>query len=156
MKKITFLIAIAISFSLTTVNAQVHFSDDFSDLNISDWTVYDIDGDGNNWTAESWTGGYLAEFDASLVSRSWTGTAGALSPNNYIVSSAINLTSASPTGLVLEFAYGTIEGAPYHAEHYSVYVTTSNNISAIQFAWGSARQMSASWLRPSRDFTNLS
>lgn len=47
MKKITFLAALFAGFAM---NAQtVFFEDNFDDEDVSDWEVYDEDGDGNNW-----------------------------------------------------------------------------------------------------------
>ncbi|WP_296313570.1 T9SS type A sorting domain-containing protein [Winogradskyella sp. UBA3174] len=136
IKKITFLAAFSfIAMQFTT--AQTFFSDDFSDLDISDWTTYDVDNDSYTWGAGDFaTGGAveILEFDAVLASRSWIqGGIGALSPDNYVVSQAIDLTTAG-AGLQLEYAYGTTQGAPYHLEEYSIYVTTLNNLTDIQTA----------------------
>ena len=135
MKKITLLAMLCLA-SLHLTQAQTYFSDDFSDLDLTDWTLYDADGDGNNWAITDWStqGPEIAEFDNVLNSRSWTGATGGLNPDNYVVSSAIDLTGAPSTGLQLAYAYGTIEGAPYHQETYDVYVTTSNTLSALQAA----------------------
>ncbi|NRD20858.1 Omp28-related outer membrane protein [Winogradskyella eckloniae] len=132
IKKITHLFLLC--FTVTQLaTAQTFFADDFSDYDISDWTNYDSDGDTYVWSVMDWSA-YIADFDATLVSRSWTSATGGLSPNNYIVSSAIDLTNAAATGLQLAYAYGTIEGAPYHAEQYSIYITTANDLATIQAA----------------------
>ena len=134
-KKITFFLTFCFAFS-QFIAAQTFFSDDFSDLDISDWTLHDVDGDSYNWQVQDWSavGPNIAEFDHVLVSRSWIGGGvGGLNPDNYAVSSAIDLTSAG-AGLQLQYAYGTIEAAPYHVEEYSVYVTTSNSLVDIQAA----------------------
>lgn len=132
MKNFTYLLfLVCFSFGL---NAQVYFSDDFSDLDISDWTIYDADGDSYSWDVGDWSfDGTLPEFSESLFSRSWISGVGGLNPNNYAVSPAIDLSGAS-TGLQLEYTYGTPQAAPYHPETYSVYVTTSNSLSALQSA----------------------
>ncbi|WP_456441374.1 Omp28-related outer membrane protein [Psychroserpens sp.] len=135
IKKITFL-AVLLFASLQIATAQTFFSDDFSDLDISDWTVYDVDGDTYSWEVGDWSavGPAIAEFNHVLVSRSWIGGGvGGLNPDNYIVSSAIDLTGAG-AGLQLQYAYGTIEAAPFHVEEYSIYVTTSDNLATIQGA----------------------
>ena len=47
MKKITLLAALFAGFAM---NAQtIFFTDDFNDEDVSDWTRYDEDGDGNFW-----------------------------------------------------------------------------------------------------------
>ena len=135
IKKITLLAFLSFA-ALQFTTAQTYFSDDFSDSDISDWTTYDVDNDSFTWAFGNFaTGGTvdIPEFDSVLASRSWTNAAGGLNPDNYIVSSAIDLTAAGP-GLQLEYAYGTTQGAPYHLEQYSVYVTTSNVLADIQSA----------------------
>jgi thiol-disulfide isomerase/thioredoxin len=135
MKKIT-LLATFVFACLQFSSAQTYFSDDFSDNDISDWTTYDADGDSYGWGLGNYaTGGSvdIPEFDSVLASRSWTGAAGPLSPDNYIVSGAIDLTTAG-SGLQLEYAYGTTQGSPYHYEEYSIYVTTSNSLADLQAA----------------------
>ncbi len=132
MKKITYsLFLLCLVFGL---NAQTYFSDDFSDGDISDWTIYDADGDSYNWGPGDWSfNGNLPEFSASVASRSWISGVGGLTPDNYLVSPAIDLTNAS-AGIQLEYLYGTPQSAPFHDETYSVYVTTSNTLSALQAA----------------------
>ncbi|MGB0914695.1 MAG: Omp28-related outer membrane protein [Crocinitomicaceae bacterium] len=108
-------------------SAQTHFTEDFNAAGaaLTGWTATDVDADGENWYGADFSS-YFAELEAgTAVSRSWTSAAGALTPNNFLTSGAIDLTSASATNLFLQFSAGTIEGSPYHAEEYNVYVTTS-------------------------------
>lgn len=136
-KKTTLIIMLFCAF-ISTSMAQTFFSDDFSDLDISDWTQYDADGDTYVWTVGDWSAvgdNPIAEFDHTMVSRSWIGGGvGGLNPDNYTVSPAIDLTGASATGLVLEYAYGTIQDPPYHTETYSVFITTANDLATLQAA----------------------
>lgn len=137
-KKTTLIFMLFCAFT-STIMGQTYFSDDFSDLDISDWTQYDADGDTYVWTVADWSqagDNPIAEFNHTMVSRSWIGGTGpgALNPDNYTVSPAIDLTSAPAAGLVLEYAYGTIQDPPYHFETYSVYVTTSNDLATLQSA----------------------
>lgn len=118
MKKITLLAAV---FAAFTMNAQI-FSDDFQDGDISDWTLYDEDGDGENFTAyDPSIAGDGEEFH--LSSESWNGAP--LTPNNYVVSPAINVANAS--GLVLNYEVGGQDPA-YSEEVYTVYVSTGNTV----------------------------
>lgn len=136
MKKIL-LPAIALCVG-NSVLAQTHFSDDFNDVNLTGWTNVDNDADnapasGTNydlWYAADFSGTYAALGAGSAVSRSWAANV-VYNPNNFLISPAINLTGASATGLSLLYKMGTIEGAPYHAEHYAVYVTTSADPAVI-------------------------
>lgn len=120
-----------------SVQAQTHFSDNFNDGDLAGWTSIDNDSDPatSNPNYDEW---YNANFSSSFsslgagsaVSRSWAANV-AYSPDNLLVSPAIDLTSAASSGLNLLFNIGTLEGSPYHAEHYAVYVTTGNTLSAI-------------------------
>jgi len=140
MKK-TLLPALAL-FIAQGINAQVHFSDDFNDGNLTGWTLYDNDSDPAQSSGTNYDNWYASDFSTSFpelgagsaVSRSWAkinNVNTVLNPNNFMISSAINLTSVSSTGLRLLFQAGTMEPTPYHAEHYAVYVTTSNDPAVI-------------------------
>ena len=126
----------------TSAIAQTHFSDDFNDANLTGWTNVDNDADvapasGTNfdlWYATDMSGSFSQLGAGTAISRSWanvSGTPTVYSPNNFLISSAINLTAAPASGLTLLFNSGTIEAAPYHAEHYAVYVTTSSDPAVI-------------------------
>lgn len=96
--------------------SQTYFSDNFNDGNSNGWTLIDSDGDGNNWFVDS---------NGSLRSNSWNGSA--LNPNNWIVSSAIDLSTA--TGVTqLEWLVTASDDTTYDNENYSVYVSTSNTL----------------------------
>ncbi|NQX85294.1 MAG: hypothetical protein HRT67_05240, partial [Flavobacteriaceae bacterium] len=130
-KKITLLTMLLCTIISTSI-AQTYFSDDFSDGDISDWTKYDADGDGVEWVSDD-VSAENSEFAASsLLSFSWFNGV-VYTPDNYVVSPAIDLTNAS--GLIeLNYAYGNLIDAPYHEETYSVYVTTANDLATLQAA----------------------
>jgi len=119
----------------TTAFAQTHFSDDFNDVNLTGWSSTDNDADappasGTNydiWYAADMSGSFAELGAGSAVSRSWASNV-VYSPNNFLVSPAINLTSASATGLSLMWQVGSIEAtsSTWYEEHYAVYVSTSN------------------------------
>lgn len=130
MKKLL-LSAFALATVIGTTNAQTYFSDDFTG-GIGNWTATDVDGDGKNWEASSeanWNNNAaLAGLGEFAMSRSWTQADGGLNPNNFLVTTQpIDLTGVTPgTNITLSWDMGTIEGTPYEAETYSVYVTASN------------------------------
>lgn len=116
----------------TTAFAQTHFSDDFNDNNLTGWTNVDNDSDAstsnpdyNFWYTTDFSSYFPENGAASAVSRSWAANV-VYHPDNFLISPAINLTSASASGLSLMFRTGSIEPSPYFDEHYAVYVTTSN------------------------------
>ena len=83
----------------------------------------DLDGDTNNWGIGTSTN-TIGFSDAFAFSRSWISPSTALSPDNILFSTA---TFTVPTGVSnLSFGIGTTQAAPYHLEHYSVYLTTIN------------------------------
>ncbi|PHR11680.1 MAG: hypothetical protein COA40_10125 [Aequorivita sp.] len=130
MKKITLLAALFAGFAM---NAQtVFFTDDFNDEDVSDWTRYDEDGDGNFWAdlfvVEDGNGNPVTP--VSIISRSWQGVP--LTPDNWIVSPAIDLTTAN--GLVELSWKVQAAAATWDLEKYSVYVGTSSDIADLENA----------------------
>lgn len=117
--------------------AQVHYSEDFNS-GLTSWTVVDGDTDPAPASGSNFDIWYTANFSASdasfgtlsAVSRSWANQV-VYHPNNYMTSPAINLTAVPATGLNLIYTVGTIEGSPFHAEHYAVYVSTAPDTTSI-------------------------
>ncbi len=98
--------------------------DDFNDEDLSDWTLIDADMDGENWDIYQVTdqlGNPVTPM--SLTSRSWQGVP--LTPDNWAISPAIDLSSASGT-ITLQYIT-QVPAAAWDEEHYSVYVATSNS-----------------------------
>jgi len=107
--------------------SQTYFSDNFDDENISDWTLYDQDGDGFNW--ETVALDEPAGITPAIASYSYDNASQeALTPNNYIVSPLINLSSA--TSAILKFKVKAQDPA-WAGETYSVYVATTNSVAAF-------------------------
>ena len=105
--------------------AQTYFSDNFDDEDISDWTLYDQDGDGYNRETVNLGTGYTA----AIASYSYDNDSStALTPNNYIVSPAVNLSTA--TSAILKFKVKS-QDPDWAAETYSVYATTTNTVAGF-------------------------
>ncbi|MDX1446877.1 choice-of-anchor J domain-containing protein, partial [Lishizhenia sp.] len=77
------------AFALGASAQTVYFEEDFEANGISNWTNVDADGDGNLWEDANLSGGGKA-----ALSRSWQNNV-AFDPDNWLISSAIDLTSAS-------------------------------------------------------------
>lgn len=112
------------------MNAQnTVWSDNFDDEDISDWTVFDEDGDGNFWgdlfQVTDGMGGNVTP--VSLISRSWQGAP--LTPDNWAVTPAIDLSNASGTITVDYITQVAAES--WDEENYSIYVGTTNDISVL-------------------------
>jgi len=107
------------------LKAQTYFFDDFSSGTLSNWNVTDSDGDGNNWGIADYDDGVQEEHASSA---SWISTP--LTPNNWMVSDPIDLSTASGTILLEWLVYG--QDQLYAGEHYTVYVATSNVIATLQ------------------------
>lgn len=124
MKK-TLLLASFFLGGLFATNAQTTiWSDDFNDVDISDWTLIDADGDGFNW-GDMFTVNNEQEqpvTPVSLISRSWQGSA--LTPDNWVISPAIDLSSTSGT-ITLKWKV-MAAAATWSLENYSVYASTGN------------------------------
>ena len=87
------------------------------------WTALDQDGDGYTWVdnmTSEWP--YQAyEGNGCILSASYINNIGALEPDNWAISPAINIPSE---GAKLSF-YVAAQDAGYSEEHYGVYVSTS-------------------------------
>ena len=100
---------------------------DFEDSNVFNvcWDISDEDGDAKNWYWWEFLpahGGYKC-----IVSRSFTTASGALTPDNWIVSHPIDLTTVSSETVELNWKVrGELSGFAH--EYYSVYVATGNQI----------------------------
>lgn len=126
MKK--FLLPCFMAMGMLT-SAQTYFSDNFDDQNVSDWTRIDADGDTRNW-ADIFV---VPDADGnpttpvSLISRSWQ--VNPLTPDNWIISPAINLTSV--TGQIVLNWKVKCAAASFDNENYSVYVATASDIASL-------------------------
>ena len=142
MKKRLLLLSL-IGFVQLNASAQVVvFNEDFASQQSQQpgWTVYDIDNDGNNWGFYNFgtnpsTLTSLNSQGRLAISESWK--TNALTPNNYFISPAINLTGVPTTAnsATLKFKVGSIsptaQGNLYQ-EFVSVYVVTNiSNPSSI-------------------------
>ena len=97
------------------------FSDNFEG-GLSAWTLYDEDGDANNWILTSSNVGHNEGECAS--SASWQSAA--LTPDNWMVSPAIDLSTAGAGITMLEF-WRKAQDQNWPSEKYSVYISTSGN-----------------------------
>jgi hypothetical protein len=106
------------------------FSDDFTDPNtlLVCWETLDEDGDGQGWFAADYDqdGDMMPDGNPMLGSASWTGTTGPLTPDNWLISPAIDLTPFS-SGDTIELTW-IVRGIDpaFAAENYSVYAATGN------------------------------
>ncbi len=109
----------------TSLSAQTYFEDNFSGAITDHWTLHDEDGDGNNWAI------YNSQ-DQGKVARSdsYINNVGPLTPNNWMVSEAIDLSGA--TGTVFLTWKVKAQSQSYANERYSVYVGTTDDISAME------------------------
>ena len=122
MKKI--LLSTLALFSFAVANAQAFTAND--SISFSSWTNFDLDNDSLTWGITDLTGAGSA-LDAQggcVLSSSWV-QAGALTPDNLIVSPPIDCSTGS--AVTLNWGVGSREttASGFHEEHYAVYVITS-------------------------------
>ena len=94
------------------------------------WTIVDADGDGYGWDATflyQHNPSAAQNGDGFIASASYLNDVGALSPDNWLVSPAINI----PSGLTELTFWVKGQAANYAAENYSVYVASSNMVSSF-------------------------
>ena len=119
--------------ALVITQAQtVIWSDNFDDEDVSDWSVYDEDGDGNNWAdlfaIQDSNGNPVTPI--SIISRSWQSNV-PLTPDNWIVSPAIDLSSVSGD-ITLSWKVMAAANSSWNAEHYTVYVANSTELADLE------------------------
>lgn len=124
MKKV--LLSIGVLAAMNSLNAQVIFYDDFSSGTLGNWNVTDADADGSNWIIRNYSDGVQNEHASS---ESWNSTAGALTPNNWMISDPIDLTGYSGTIHLEWLVYA--QDQSWANEHYTVYVATANDITSL-------------------------
>ena len=88
------------------------------------WTSVDQDGDGNDWFVYSATGAAHSG-TLSIASASWQSGQGALTPNNWLISPAIDLSAQTGTIKASYFIKGQDPSWPN--EHYKVCASTTTN-----------------------------
>jgi len=124
MKKASLtLVLLFISTIFTSINAQVLLSEDFeTDLGV--FTAIDADGDGYGWEIVN----YGDDQGQIVRSESWSGGT-VLYPDNWLVSSAIDLSSATMPYL---FWKVKAQDQLWADENYTVYVATSSETSSLE------------------------
>lgn len=130
MKKITLLALLfvaSIGYSQTVI-----WEDDFNDEDISDWTLYDEDGDGLNWSAVQIQDDIGLPVNTPVLrSASWNSQIGPLTPDNYAVSPAIDLTGEDGTNTITLTWFVSAADAAYADENYTVYVASGNTVADL-------------------------
>jgi len=124
MKKTLLLIG-ALTFGVSQINAQTYFSEDF-ESGLNSWELYDEDGDNNNWEVNDYNDGQ----GNVATSASWLNP-NPLTPDNWMVSPAIDLSSATGLDVVLEWVVKA-QDQDWADENYSVYINSSDDISTME------------------------
>jgi hypothetical protein len=123
MKKFTLFFTFCGFLMVNLINAQtVVWSSDLSDL--TGWSIYDGDGDGENWIFYSGGGdnyGMTGDFTASY---SWSSDLGALTPSNYLYTPVVAI-PAEATDITFKMKVVSIS-PNYFAEKFAVYVFDSD------------------------------
>ena len=100
-----------------TPGGNVLFSEDFeNEDNLEGWRFIDLDDDGYNWMVSTQLSSHSGI--GMLFSQSYINDIGALEPDNWAFTPAINFTSGS----YLSF-WVTAQDQSYANEHYAVYIT---------------------------------
>jgi hypothetical protein len=108
------------------------FTEDFENGALpAGWATIDADGDGSNWTMGSAAmgSGYGHNGSTDLVlSKSYDNTLGALNPNNYLVTSQVDLA----VGSTFSF-WACAQDNAWAAEHFGVAISTGSQTNASDF-----------------------
>lgn len=108
---------------ITLAVSAIFFAEGFEGAEFppAGWTMNDADGDGNNWFLYS-VANTAYEGVNSAASASWLGGA-VLTPDNYLITPALNLPAASSYTLNW---YAAAQDPDWTNENYSVMVSTTN------------------------------
>ena len=118
--------SIAAAFLLaTSMNGQIHYSENFESLNINTWKNSDLDGDGQKFFLANANAIYPTSNLGSKTLVSYSYNNKVLTPNNLITSTPITLPSGM-SNLILKFQVGSYNGE-YGSEHYAVYISPTDN-----------------------------
>jgi hypothetical protein len=101
---------------------------DFEDSSLGEWTTIDADGDGFCWDLTTNLGNFSHHNESAdcVTSSSYDSNAGALNPDNYLVSPQVLL------GGSITF-WACAQDASYAAEHFGVAVSTTSNTDPSAF-----------------------
>ena len=122
MKKF-YLLAFAL-LTMSSLSAQI-WSEDFEG-DLSAWTSLDVDEDTYNWEIQTFTAHTGSQ---CATSASYINGLGALSPNNYLTSPAIDL--IDETGALSLTWWTRAQDLGFPAEHYEVWISNDNTQAGI-------------------------
>ncbi|GEM52027.1 T9SS type A sorting domain-containing protein [Empedobacter brevis] len=107
---------------------DIIWSDNFDDKDISDWKLYDKDGDGYKWSAVQSTDATGNPVGSPVItSASYINNLGPLTPDNWITSPQVDLTNVDGKATL---KYGVFASDPkFNKENYAVYISTTNDTS---------------------------
>ena len=92
------------------------------------WTSYDQDGDNYDW--QVWESTQIAHTGTkAMASASYNNDVGALTPNNWLISPAINL--SAQTGTIKAGFWVKGMDASWPREHYKVCISTSADVASF-------------------------
>ena len=107
------------------------FMEDFESELSACWLNIDNDGDGYTWMSTLDFSGILSAHsgDGAYISESYNSAAGALTPDNWLITPAINIPS---TGGYISW-WVAAQDADYAADHYDVKVSTNGSTNLSDF-----------------------
>lgn len=114
------LLSIGVVLASFAASAQIFSASDSVDF--LNFTKVDVDGDGNNWDIVSLPGSQFEAQGTFMRSESFRNNVGPFTPNNVLLTPAIDLTGQP--GAFLSYRVGTYD-ADYPSEKYSVYVVSN-------------------------------
>ncbi len=115
---------------VTCQDGSLPFTDDFTDPNtlLVCWGTIDSDGDGLGWGVVDYDldNNMMPDGDPTLVSSSWTAATNALTPDNWVISTALDLTPYS-AGDVIELTWDARGiDADFADENYTAYAASGD------------------------------
>ncbi len=143
--------ATATASAVRATRDRVNILEEGFELSTSGWTVSDQDGDGYNWVI--WTNEEVAHTgSSSMASASYDNdNDAALTPNNWLISPAIDLRAQSGSIKATFWVKGMDDDYPN--EHYKVCVSTSANVASFSTTLYEETIPSSGWFERTVDLS---
>ena len=116
----------ALTISIVFSAQTIYFTESFSDSTLGQFTATDADADGNNWTSNDFGTGNGE--GPVATSASYDNTNGPLTPDNWLISPAVDLSSVNSSSSVYLNWKVIAQDPAWPSENYTVYVATGDQI----------------------------
>lgn len=120
------------------ISRGTEFTEGFESGYPSTWTMIDADGDGNNWDLTHYVPAHTG--NNSMYSYSYDNATGALTPDNYMVTSIVELVPGSTVSF-----WASTQDVNFPAEHFGVAVSADGVDFTTVAEWDLTAKAAGQW-----------